>query len=222
MADVRAAGGADGYVVLGDLAAGGYDPVVAVERLRALPDARFVRGNTEATLAGDPADMAPMFAWARERLAGAGLLKWLQRLPLEVRLTLPDGTRLLGSHAAPGSDGTDGRALLPVQTEEEVRALLAGCSADLVCAGHSHWPMDRTVADVRILNVGSVSNSLAPDLRACWTLLDADAHGYRAEQRRIAYDLAAALDAVYRSGHPTPEFMAAHLRGERTPAWLRA
>ena len=74
----------------------------------------------------------------------------------------------------------------------------------------------------RILNVGSVSNSWAPDLRACWTLLEADSNGHRAEQRRVAYDLAAALDAVHRAGHPTPEFMASHLRGERTPPWLRA
>jgi hypothetical protein len=33
--------------------------------------------------------------------------------------------------------------------------------------------------------------------------------------------MAAALDSVNRSGHATPEFMAAHLRGQRTPAWLR-
>src|SRR3712207_7029838 len=45
LADVEAQGGVDAYWVLGDLAAVGYGPVAAIERLVALPDARFVRGN---------------------------------------------------------------------------------------------------------------------------------------------------------------------------------
>ncbi len=218
LADVQAVGGVDGFLVLGDLAAGGYDPSGAVERLRALPDAQFVRGNTEAVLAsGEPAGMAPMFGWAHKRLAADGHMEWIAALPLEVRVSLPDGAHVLGNHAAPGTDGTDGRALVPAQTEAEVRELLAGCGADLVCVGHSHWPMDRTVDGVRILNTGSVSNPWAPDLRACWTLLDADAQGHRVEQRRVAYDLDAVLDALHRSGNPAADALAGHFRGERTP-----
>jgi predicted phosphodiesterase len=240
LADVRGQGGVDGYLVLGDLAAGGYDPSGAVERLRALPNARFVRGNTEASLAqGEPGpslpelrrkpeeaarliELAALFAWAHGHLVARGHLDWIAALPLELRLTLPDGTRVLGNHAAPGSDGTDGLALRPSQSDDDLRALLAGCDADVVCAGHTHWPMDRTVDGVRILNVGSVSNPWAPDLRACWTLLQADEHGYRAEQRRVAYDLAAVLDALRRAGHPTADTLAAHFRGERTAPWRRA
>jgi hypothetical protein len=81
--------------------------------------------------------------------------------------------------------------------------------------------MDRTVEGVRVLNVGSVSNPWAPDLRACWTLLEADQRGYRIEQRRVAYDLDAVLDALRRAGHPTADALAQHFRGERTPSWLR-
>jgi predicted phosphodiesterase len=241
LADVEGQGGVDGYLVLGDLAVGGYDPAGAVERLRSLPNARFVRGNTEASLAqGEPGVVLPklqhapeeaarfvgqvaFFAWAHGALVARGQMEWLAALPLEQRLTLADGTRVLANHAAPGSDGSDQRAMLvPTQSDDAVRALLDGCAADLVCVGHSHWPMDRTVDGVRVLNVGSVSNPWAPDLRACWTLLEADAQGYRVEQRRVDYDRDAVIAALRRAGHPTAEALAAHFRGERSPAWLRA
>ena len=47
LVDVQAQGGVSGYWILGDLAAIGYDPVGVLERLKALPNACFVRGNTD-------------------------------------------------------------------------------------------------------------------------------------------------------------------------------
>lgn len=238
LADIAAVGGVDEYLILGDLALGGYDPSGAIERLRALPSARIVRGNAEALL--DKGDLAASLAslqhapdhaarqigmissraWTQGHLVARGHFDWITALPLEARLTLPDGTRLLCNHAAPGSDGTDEHVLIPSQSDDEVRTLLTECDADIVCAGHSHWPMDRTVDHWHILNVGSVSNPLAPDLRACWTLLEADAQGYRVEQRRVAYDLDAVIEALHRVGHPNANALAGHFRGERSPAWL--
>ena len=53
LADVAARGGADGYWVLGDHAAQGFDPVGALRRLTALPNAAFSRGNTDRYVLGD-------------------------------------------------------------------------------------------------------------------------------------------------------------------------
>ena len=50
LAAISARGGADEYLVLGDLAAAGHGPVGALQRLSEIPNARFVRGNTEAWL----------------------------------------------------------------------------------------------------------------------------------------------------------------------------
>jgi predicted phosphodiesterase len=244
LADVDASGGVDGYLVLGDVAEGGYDPSGAVERLAGLPEARFVRGNSDRSLAaGQPGPSLPRlrrdpheaarvvgsvakFAWAHGHLVGrgGGGLAWLAVLPLEQRLTLPDGTRLLAAHAAPGSDGSDGRerCVTPAHTDDALRALLAGCAADLVCVGHTHWPLDRTVDGVRIVNVGSVSNPWAPDLRACWVLLEAGPHGFQVELRRVAYDLAAVLGALQQSGHPAADEVAAAFRGAQRAPWLPA
>ena len=47
LADVAARGGADRFLVLGDLVAIGHDPIGVLERLTALPDVRFVQGNTD-------------------------------------------------------------------------------------------------------------------------------------------------------------------------------
>jgi hypothetical protein len=88
-----------------------------------------------------------------------------------------------------------------------------------VCVGHTHWPIDRTVAGVRVINTGSVSNPLALDLRASYALIDATKAGYRVEHRRVAYDVEAVIQAVERSRHPSGSFIISHFRGERRPWW---
>jgi predicted phosphodiesterase len=65
---------------------------------------------------------------------------------------------------APGLD--DGLGIYPTLSDAELGALVHDAQADLVCVGHTHWPLDRTVAGVRVLNPGSISNPVAPDLRA--------------------------------------------------------
>ncbi len=235
LADVAAQGGVDGYVVLGDLAALGYDPVGALERLARLPNVRITRGNVDrfVTTGARPGPTieeaqahprlvpqvvatAALFAWTHGAVSATGWLRWLADLPLEVRLTLPDGTRLLGVHASPGSDEV---GISPAVSDTDLAKMLAGCEADLVCVGHTHWPLDRTAGGVRVVNLGSVSNPMAPDLRASYVLLEAGPNGYHVEHRRVAYDLGAVLEAIQASGQPAPEFVASFFRGERRPPW---
>src|SRR5215470_13547018 len=51
LADIQAHGGVEGYWVLGDLVALGHDPVGVLERLTALPNVQYVRGNTDRYVA---------------------------------------------------------------------------------------------------------------------------------------------------------------------------
>lgn len=234
--DIQARGGADAYWVLGDLAAIGYDPVTALERLVTLPNVRFTRGNTDRyvvtgerpnpTLEAARADpcliakvveIASDFVWTQGYLTGTGWLDWLAGLSLEQRLTLPDGTRLLGVHSRPGDDDNPG--LHPALGHTELQALLVGCEADLVCVGHTHWPLDRRVGDVRVVNLGSVSNPIVPDLRATYVLLDADASGYWLEHHAVDYDREAVIEAVQRSRHPAGQFIISHFVSPRRPGW---
>ena len=117
LADIQAQGGVDGYWVLGDLVALGPDPVGVLERLTALPNVQFVRGNTDryvvssdrppptfADVAANPSRLAVLveiagtFAWTQGALTTAGWLDWLKRLPLELRVLLQRSAVASNSH----------------------------------------------------------------------------------------------------------------------------
>lgn len=233
LADVAQQGGVDTFWVLGDLVALGPAPIRVLEMLSALPNARVIRGNTDRYVftgvdrpppsieeaARDesriPAlvECAGSFAWTQGALSGGEWLEWLERLPLEIREPLPDGTRALAVHAAPGHD--DGRGLLAGSTEGELLEVVEGCGADLVLGGHHHMTLDVQVGAYHVVNLGSVSNPYAPDLRASWVLLDCDGSGYRVEHRRVDYDRAAVIAHMQALRHPGARYVVGHLGGER-------
>lgn len=233
LADAEASGHRiDRWWVLGDLVAIGPDPVGTLELLANLPSVELIQGNTDRYVLTDDrppphADavlakpkLLPLyallqrsFAWTTGALAATGWLDWLGRLPRELRTVLPDGTSLLGVHACPGTD--DGPGITPGRDDDELGRDLAGAEADVVVAGHTHQPTDRVVAGVRAVNLGSLSNPIVDDLRASYVLLHADRHGVGVEHRRVAYDQAAFLTAVERSGHPAADYIASFQRGEQ-------
>jgi predicted phosphodiesterase len=237
IADVQAQGGADTYWVLGDLVAIGHDPVGALERLAGLPNVCFVRGNTDryvvtgerpnptfAAVESDPrllpllVHIAQSFAWTQGAITATGWLEWLAALPFEQRLVLPDETRLLGVHASPGSDE---RGVHPGLSDAELRSLFAGCDADLVCVGHTHWPVDLHVGGVRVVNLGSVSNPLPPDLRASYVILEANDAGYRLQHRHVDYDRQAVMAAAQQVRHPVASYIARYMIGQRQASWQK-
>lgn len=218
LADIERVGEVDAHWFVGDAVALGFDPVGTIQRLRDLPNLAAVRGNTDRETARDPDGledaflaqaarepartrrwfaMLRNFAWTRGALMATGQFDWLAALPVEERVTLPDGTRVLLVHAAPGTD--DGDGIREEQTDDEIGAILASTDADLVIVGHTHLPLDRTTAGVRAWNLGSVSIPFTDEKRAMWTLLVADETGYRLERQFATYDAAAVLahlDAV--------------------------
>jgi predicted phosphodiesterase len=229
--------GVDELWVVGDLVAHGPHPGPTVRRLRELTGAhttRIVRGNTDRyTVIGqlspyllglDPvkhpdkdaqiADAREAYEWTRSAVDAAGCLDWLGGLPAEIRLGLPDGTVVLLSHAAPGTD--DGPGLYAEQTDQEVRDAAVGAAraegVGLVVVGHTHVPMDRTVDDVRVVNLGSVSVPTTPDPRSAWTLLTADDAGFTLEHRRTGYDIESVIADLHTCGHPSADWLASKMR----------
>jgi predicted phosphodiesterase len=236
LADARCVG-VDAYWVLGDLIAIGPEPVGVLERLASLENATFVRGNTDryvVTGEGPPPSLedamanprlvslysrvTASFAWTRGFITAHGWYDWLANLPLEARLVLPNGSRLLGVHASPGTD--DGAGLHPGQSLVDIAHLIAGSHADIVCAGHTHQPLRCRAGEIDVVNLGSVSNPKAPDLRASYVILYASPQSTRIEHRRISYDHAAFARDVQRTRHPEAEFILNFQRGKvvgRTP-----
>jgi predicted phosphodiesterase len=69
-------------------------------------------------------------------------------------------------------------------SDEELIALLGDEPGDIIVCGGSHVPFDRSVADVRIVNVGSVGE--APDGKhADFTIVTTSALGINVQQHVV-------------------------------------
>lgn len=230
--DVESHGGVDGYWILGDLVAIGPAPIKVLKLLQQLTDARFVRGNTDRYVCkgdrpgptaeeviAEPALLKQMlevegdFCWTQGAVTTAGWLDWLSDLQLEYRTILPDGSRVLCVHASPDKDGGSGIKSNMKQAESEL--LLSGCRADLICVGHTHQPFSIQFSAKRIINPGSVSNHVGPDVRASYAILYADENGFEVEFFRVGYDHEKVIDQLDQIKHPARRFIKQHLRGGR-------
>ena len=217
---------------IGDYAAIGPDPDAVLRRIAALPNAHFLRGNTDryvVTGDGPPpalgavrsnpalietyAGIAASTAWTRGFITATGWFDWLAALPLDHRYTAPNGARILAVHAAPGSD--DGEGIHAGRSNAELGGLIHGSDADLVFVGHTHEPLVRRVGTTLVVNLGSVSNPRSDDLRASYVVLDLAAPGVSLAHRRVAYDYAAFAEAVRLSRHPAASFIMSYQRGEQ-------
>lgn len=238
LADIAAQGGVEHYWLLGDLVAMGPDPVGVMQRLRALPHAQTIRGNTDRWLTdvhrefpltpemisrgmqnneSSPLELAYSMVWTQGALTASDDLAWVANLPLEYRTVLPDGTRVLCVHAAPGQD--DGDGIQPVMSDAQVATAIAGAVADLIFVGHTHWALDRTVNGVRVVNLGGVSLPVLPDLRASYVLLETDTAGHQLNFRKVNYDHQQVIDQLQAQKHPAYATLRAFLNGERRPFW---
>ena len=216
---------------LGDYAAIGPEPAAVIERVVPLPNARFIRGNTDRyvttgdgpppTLADARANpdlidtrtgIAASLAWTRGFITATGWFDWLADLPLDIRFTAPNGTRILAVHAAPGMD--DGEGIHAGRSNVEIAGLVEGCDADVVFVAHTHEAMARQVGNTLVVNIGSLSNPRGVDLRASYVVLEITTTDVRVTHRRVSYDHELFAEIVQRSRHPAAPFILRHQRGE--------
>jgi predicted phosphodiesterase len=156
-------------LVAGDLLFPGPEPLETWRRLTAA-GAILVSGVGDMALAsfdvsGVPAktdEEKQKLEHLKETRATLGdlVLERVRRLPTTHRLTLEDGGELVLVHGSPADPMQE---LTHDMSEEELNVFLGDDPADVVVCGGSHVPFDRMVADVRIINVGSVGD--APDGR---------------------------------------------------------
>ncbi len=198
--DARAAG-ADRFVLGGDYCAEGPWPRETLERLQALPEAAWIRGNTDRMLLGDDELLGPdgWLVFAREALS-RGQIEWLHTLPERVAF----GGELF-CHASPLSDE---ETFGPEPGPDDER-LLAGEHRRLIVFGHSHVQFRRPgPAQTELVNPGSVGIPLDGDPRAAWALRSPDGG---IEFRRTAYDNGAVAARLRELGAEWAEVMARRL-----------
>jgi putative phosphoesterase len=196
----------DHYVVLGDLVADGPDPVGTLERLRALPNAAFVQGNTDRYL-GDLAaialpgsgweDLIATWQWAADALGEADC-RFLAGLPTDRLLDTPAGP-VLATHGLPGDD--EGR-IEPEPRGAEGLERLEWHGTRVMLVGHSHVPFVLQGARGTAINPGSVGLSPQTGWRASYARVDLYPGGQVAVQHaQVTWDIAAYL-AAFENGIP--------------------
>jgi diadenosine tetraphosphatase ApaH/serine/threonine PP2A family protein phosphatase len=186
--DARAAG-AERFVLGGDYALFGPQPVETVMALRELPEATWIRGNGERWTAS-PTDAPANDVIQGAIVACAGALG----PPLVGELAaLPEAAVLDGVRYCHGSPVSDVRSFMPDPGDED-EELMGGVSEQRLVFGHTHLPFRRPgPGGVELINPGSVGMPFDGDPRAAYARLRDDGS---VEHRRVEYDHRAAADAV--------------------------
>lgn len=177
-------------LVAGDLCFPGPDALATWRRL-VQAGAVCVQGVGDRALATlDVEGVRPRTDHERARLdrlsqiraeLGEVILARMARLPLQHRIPLPDGDELLLVHGSPADPF---EPMSHEMSDDELSALVADDPADIIVCGGSHVPFDRTVGDIRIVNVGSVGEAPTggAGVHADATFLELVANELRVEQ----------------------------------------
>jgi diadenosine tetraphosphatase ApaH/serine/threonine PP2A family protein phosphatase len=189
--------GVDRYLLGGDYGTPSPAPEETLDRLRALPNAVWIRGNGERWLREPPLDRPEVMEVYDQLSSGVpeDEVEWLYALPERVEL---DG--ILYVHGSPLSD-VDSFAPEPQSDEDR---LLAGVRDRTIVFGHSHQQFRRPGPNgTELVNPGSVGMPLDGDVRAAWATWSGDF-----AFRRTEYDVERAAEAYRSMGGEFAEFAA--------------
>jgi putative phosphoesterase len=198
----------DSIYCLGDLVGYGAFPNEVIDFLRAR-SVPTVMGNYDEGVGFDLDDCGCAYRGAEERARGDVSRIWsqthttaenklfLQALPMQIRLEEAKPTLLL-VHGSPRKINEYLYEDRPPATFERLAAL---AGTEVVVFGHTHRPYQKRVGKTLFVNAGSVGKPHDGDWRSCYAVLELGKET-RVEFRRVAYDVAAATQAVRRAGLP--------------------
>jgi predicted phosphodiesterase len=233
LAEIESRHKVDAYWFGGDYASAGPDPVGVLNRISQLKPAVFIRGNGDRYMyeSARPlpfeavqerpelirlfVDTTATMAWGIGAVASHGWLNWFRELPLEQRLVLPNGSKLLMVHASPGRDSGEG--FFSRQTDEKLAELASACEDDIIVVGHCHDPAQRQVGRHHWVNPGSIGNPMNPDPRACYAILEADESGYEFSFYRVDYDRDALITMAEERRYPQVDNLIEFFSGLHAP-----
>ena len=117
-------------------------------------------------------------------------LEFLRELPMDLRRE-ENGRKLYFTHGSPLSFYD---YIKPDTSEDTIKEFIKGVDAEFIFVGHSHLPFVRKVADVTLVNPGSVGQPRDGDTRASCAVFDIDT--FQAEIIRVEYDMEAVFDKI--------------------------
>lgn len=183
--------GFDQLIACGDLCFPGPEPL-EVWKILVQYRALCTQGVGDRALAAiDPEKLSATGEAERARIdrlrkahreLGDIIVTRLGQLPPIARLPIESGDTLLVVHGSP-ADPTEPFDIN--MSDDELIALLGDEPGDLIVCGGSHVPFDRTVADVRIVNVGSVGEAPSGD-HAAAAIITTSQLGISVEQLAVS------------------------------------
>jgi predicted phosphodiesterase len=188
--------GCDRYLLGGDYGTPSPWPRETLAKLRALPEARWIRGNGERWLREPPE--IPEVVEAYKEFDGVLTGKEIDEL-----YGLPEKAELDGILYVHGSPISDVESFAPWAEDDEDR-MLGGVRDRTIVFGHSHQQFRRPGPNgTDLVNPGSVGMPLDGDVRGAWATWDGDF-----EFRRTEYDVERAAAAYRSMGGDFGEFAA--------------
>ena len=185
--------GWDQLVACGDLCFPGPAPLAVWKTLvghRAL----CVQGVGDRALAQvDPNKLSATTEVERKRIErlrqvqnelGELIVKRIGQLPVIANLPIESGHTMIAVHGSPFDPS---EPFSVDMTDDELIALLGDEPGDIVVCGGSHVPFDRSVADVRIVNVGSVGEAPGGGY-ANFTIVTTSALGINVQQHVVTLE----------------------------------
>jgi putative phosphoesterase len=152
---------------------------------------RIIRGNHEeyvlrvvrepGTRPGLEGTVRENVGWTARQLGDA--VTAIDSLPAQISLRAPDGGEVRVVHASMRHNRDN---ILPDTPDELVREQVAP-APPLICVGHTHRPLIRTVDATLVVNAGSAGLPFDGDTRASYAQLTWQA-GWQAEIVRVGYD----------------------------------
>src|SRR6478609_8958393 len=193
----------DRWLLGGDYGTPSPWPDETLERLKKLPNAKWIRGNGERWLREPPLDR-PEVMETYDVFRGSydeELVDWLYALPAKAELD-----EILYVHGSPLSDVES----FPPQPSDGDEGMLAGVRDRTVVFGHSHQQFRRPGPNgTTLINPGSAGMPLDGDVRAAYALRGDDGEFVF---RRVEYDVERAAQAWERVGSDFGTFAAQRIR----------
>ncbi len=205
----------DEIVCLGDVAATGPWPREVLVQLRAIgclvvlgnADDELLHPRPTARAGDDERRIREIDDWCAAQLDAADRA-FIASFPPTIAFSLGPGRRLLCCHGSPRSFNDVIRATTP---DEALVTMIAGHEGEVIAGGHTHARMLRQWRGREIINPGSVglAYEFMPDGSVRippWAefalLSDSDEGALSVDFRRVPYDRAATVRAMFERGMP--------------------
>lgn len=206
LADLQQQAAVDHLVIAGDLCLNGPCPREVLQAVQKL-GCPVIQGNVDIEVVNEAPDKGAKkrmtVAWTREQIRQAGI-NYLAALPFSHRIPNSNGSDLLIVHANPLNLED---AIFPNAPDSELERLLGSLESTIgaLAFGHLHITYTRRWRHLLLADVASCGLPRDEDVRAAYGILTWQDNIWKAEMRRVAYDVKAVINQIKTSGMPNPE-----------------